>query len=79
MAFVFNLKDPATVYSYSLVSVHHDVMWFIFVILGVVCWTLYKILKDFSWNIGNKQFGLFRSYFFSSYFSLVEAYIIFSW
>jgi len=63
MIFLFNLKDPATVYAYSLITVHHDVMWFIFIILGVVCWSLYKILKDFVWSIGNKQSGLLRIFF----------------
>ena len=53
MIFLYNLKDPATVYAYSLITVHHDVMWFIFIILSMVCWTLYKILKDFSLAIPN--------------------------
>ena len=59
--FLFNFKDPATVYAYSLITVHHDVMWYIFLILTLVCWSLYKILKEFSWNVFNKQIGLCAS------------------
>ena len=76
MIFLFNLKDPATVYAYSLITVHHDVMWFIFIILGVVCWSLYKILKDFIWSIGNKQSGLLRIFFFTSIFSFIETFFV---
>lgn len=41
--------EPATVLAYNLLSVHHDVFYFILIILSVVYWVLYKLLKDFVW------------------------------
>jgi len=52
-----NFKDPVTTFAYNLVSLHHDVMWYIIIILCLVYWSLYKILKDNSWNIFKKQEG----------------------
>ena len=43
-------KDPASVYSYSLILVHHQVMWYMIIILSVVYWTYYRIIHDFQWN-----------------------------
>ena len=43
-------KDPASVYSYSLILVHHQVMWYMIIILAVVYWTYYKIVQDYQWN-----------------------------
>ena len=59
MFYNVSFKDPATVYAYSLIFVHHQVMWFMFIILGVVYWSFYKIVKEYNWNSFNKQAGLF--------------------
>jgi len=77
--FVFNFKDPATLYAHSLMSVHHDVMWYIILIVTIVCWTLYKILKEFGWNAFNKQVGFLRFSFLSRTFVLIESFLVFIW
>ena len=43
-------KDPASVYCYSLILVHHQVMWYMIIILGVVYWNFYKIIDEYKWN-----------------------------
>jgi hypothetical protein len=45
-----NCKDPVTTFAYNLISLHHDIMWYIIIILTLVYWSLYKILKEYSWN-----------------------------
>ena len=51
-------QDPATVYAYSLMVVHHQVMWYMLIILGVVYWSFYRIIKDYNWHNFNKQQGI---------------------
>jgi len=77
--FVLNFKDPATLYAHSLMSVHHDVMWYLILIVSIVCWTLFKILKEFGWNVFNKQVGFLRIFFSYRLFVTIESFIIFSW
>ena len=31
-----NFRDPATVYAHSLISLHHDIMWFLILVMLVV-------------------------------------------
>ena len=58
-ALVLNFKDPASVYGFSMMYVHHQVMWFMFIILAVVYWSFYKIIKEYNWYSLNRQRGLF--------------------
>ncbi len=60
-------------------SVHHDVMWYLFLIVTLVCWTLYKILKEFSWASFSKQVGFSRILFYSKFFISFESFFIFIW
>jgi len=60
-----NFKDPVTTFAYNLISLHHDVMWYVLIILCLVYWSLYKILKDYTWSMFNKQEG-FLSVLYSS-------------
>lgn len=39
-------KDPATVYAHALIDLHDLTMWYIFIVLGVVYWSLYAILRN---------------------------------
>jgi len=52
-----NFRDPITTFAYNMISLHHDVMWYILIILSVVYWSLYKILKEYIWSAFNKQEG----------------------
>jgi len=52
--------DPATIFCYHLISVHHDVIWYVVIILTLVYWALLKIIIDFNWAVFNKQVGFFR-------------------
>jgi len=77
---VFNFPDPATVWAYNLISVHHDIVWFIIIIMVAVYWSLYKILKDNGWNLFNKQSGWLKYiYYYEDYIIHIEAGIFFIW
>lgn len=43
-------KDPASVYAYFLITTHHDILWYLIIILVLVHWSLYKILRDSTWK-----------------------------
>jgi heme/copper-type cytochrome/quinol oxidase subunit 2 len=47
---LLHFPDVVTVYSFSLVALHNLVMWYIFFVLGVVCWSILGIVRDFSWR-----------------------------
>lgn len=63
-SFVWNFKDPATVYAYSLIFVHHQVVWFMILILAIVYWSFFCLIRDYNWFSFNKQMG---SIFFLTY------------
>lgn len=73
--FSVNFKDPATVYAYSLVFVHHQVVWFMILILAVVYWSFFSLVKDYNWFSFNKQGG---SGFFLTYFLRYPVEIFFT-
>ena len=54
----YTFKDPASSFAYYLFSTHHIILWYLIIILVLVYWCLYKIIKDFSWKIFNKQEGV---------------------
>ena len=45
-------------------------LWYIIIILTLVYWSLYKIIKDYSWSYFNKAFSLLNSTFFLNWFSI---------
>lgn len=69
-------KDPASIYAYFLFSTHHDIMWYLIIILILVYWSLYKILRDFSWKVFNKQEGVLL-YFMNYNFKFIEVNCIY--
>jgi len=71
--------EPATVISYNLLAVHHDVFFFIIIILCFVYWTLYKILKDFCWNIGIKQKSFLYNFLNKNYILKLEWGLLIMW
>ena len=52
-----NFKDSISTFTYNLIILHHDIMWYIIIILSIVYWSLYKILKEYSWSNFNKTEG----------------------
>jgi hypothetical protein len=46
------IKDSVTAFAYNSISLYHDIKWYIIIILTLVYWSLYKILKEYSysWN-----------------------------
>ena len=72
--FVGDFRDPATLYIESLIGVHNDVMWFLFLIVTLVYWTLYKILKDSLWTTFSKQIGALRFFYLSPIFINIHAF-----
>lgn len=67
-SFVMDFKDPASLYIESLIGVHNNVMWYLVLIVTIVYWTLYKILKDSIWTSFSKQVGFLRIFFSTSLF-----------
>lgn len=57
-------------------SVHHDIIWFLIIILILVYWCLYKIVKDFSWKVFNRQDGPLL-YIFNSILILIESLLLY--
>lgn len=56
--FLLNFKDPASVYAYSLMFVHHQVMWYMILILAVVYWSFYRIIREYNWHSFNRRQGI---------------------
>lgn len=52
-----NFKEPISTFAYNLVSLHHDVMWYVIIIMTLVYWCMYKIIKEFTWNSFSKLEG----------------------
>lgn len=48
--FGITFADPASSFSYFLISVHHSLLWFIILILFLVYWLLYCIIRNFTWS-----------------------------
>lgn len=71
-----SFNDPASVYAYHLFSVHNDIMWFILIILVLVYWCLYKIIRDFNWKFFNNQSGV-NLYIYGFYFIYIETIFIY--
>lgn len=74
-----NFKDPITTFSYNLIALHHDIIWYIIIILSVVYWSLYKILKEYSWNTFNKQAGFLLFFFNTNTLFKIQKFIFYFW
>ena len=74
-----NFRDPVSTFAYNLISLHHDIMWYIIIILTLVYWTLYKIVKDYSWNIFNKQEGFLLNFLNNIYVFKLQKFIFYIW
>jgi len=74
-----NFKDPVSTFAYNLVSLHHDIMWYIIIILSVVYWCLYKILKEYIWTNFNKQEGFLLILYSSNFLFKIQKFIIYIW
>jgi len=74
--FLFDFKDPATLYIESLISVHNNVMWYLIIIITIVYWTLYKIIQDSNWTVFNKQVGFLRNIFLNKYYLKIQLLLL---
>ena len=74
-----NFKDPISTFAYNLISLHHDIMWYIIIILSLVYWSLYKIVKEYSWNNFNKVEGFLLVVSNKKIIFQIQAYIFFIW
>lgn len=80
LATLSTFRDPATVYALALIDLHDLAMWYIFIVLGIVCWSLYAILRNCVWNVSNRSFGFFRMFLYlSPFFPFVESLIFYVW
>ena len=74
-----NFKDPISTFAYNLISLHHDIMWYIIIILSLVYWSLYKIVKEYSWNNFNKSEGFMLVLSNNKVLLQVQIYIFYIW
>ena len=74
-----NFKDPISTFAYNLISLHHDIMWYIFIILTLVYWSLYKIVKEYSWNTFNKQEGFLLNFLNNVFLYKIQKFIFYIW
>ena len=74
-----NFKEPVSTFTYNLISLHHDVMWYVILILSLVYWTLYKIIKEYLWSISSKQDGLFLLFYKNNALYKMQSIVLFMW
>jgi hypothetical protein len=74
-----NFKEPVSTFTYNLISLHHDIIWYIILILSLVYWTLYKIIKEYLWSISLKQDGFFLIFYKNNNLYKMQSIILFIW
>ena len=74
-----NFKEPVSTFAYNLISLHHDIIWYIILILSLVYWTLYKIIKEYLWSIGSKQDGFFLIFYKNNILYKMQSIVLFAW
>lgn len=74
-----NFKEPVSTFAYNLISLHHDVMWYVLLILSLVYWVLYKIIKEYLWSIGPKQDGFFLIFYKNNILYKMQSILLFVW
>ena len=55
MKYYINFIEPSSLFSYNLISLHHDVIWYLILVISVVYWSIYKIFKDYGWFKYNSE------------------------
>lgn len=74
-----NFKEPVSTFAYNLISLHHDILWYVILILSLVYWTLYKIIKEYLWSISIKQDGFFLVFYKNNLLYKMQSTILFIW
>ena len=74
-----NFKEPISTFAYNLISLHHDIIWYIILILSIVYWTLYKIIKEYLWTIGPKQDGFSLIFYKNNTVYKLQSIVLFIW
>lgn len=74
-----NFKEPVSTFAYNLISLHHDIIWYIILILSLVYWTLYKIIKEYIWSISQKQDGFFMLFYKNNILYKIQSVTLFIW
>lgn len=73
-----SFQEPVTVFCYNLIALHHDILWYIILIISLVFWVLAKILKEFSWYAFKKEKKLIYIYN-NIYFLQCNAVLFYVW
>jgi hypothetical protein len=75
-----NFKDLISTFCYNLISLlNHDITGYIIIILSLVYWALYKIIKEYSWNCFNKFEGFIFWMANRKTLLYLQSYIFFLW
>jgi cytochrome c oxidase subunit 2 len=51
-------QDPSTAFAYHLIYTHNIIHWYLIIILFFVYFTMFYLLKSYSWNIHSKNRGI---------------------
>ena len=68
MHFFFKLNKESLLFSFILI-----------LILSLVYWTLYKIIKEYLWSISQKQDGFFLIYYKNNILYKMQSIVLFIW
>ena len=74
-----NFKEPVSTFTYNLISLHHDIIWYIILILSLVYWTLYKIIKEYLWSVSKKQDGFLLIFYKNNILYKMQSIVLFVW
>jgi len=79
--YLITFSDPCSAYMYHLVSLHHDIVWYLIIILIIVLWSLYTLIKDYGFNVysnDNLFLDVFRNNTYIIYWETYIVYFIFN-
>jgi len=61
--FPFSFQDPASTYAIHIFTVHHNIIWYLIIVLCLVYWCLTIIIKDFIWHFPSYNYVFFYKMF----------------
>jgi len=73
-----SFQEPVSVFCYNLIALHHDILWYIILIISLVFWVLVKILKEYSWYTFKKEKKI--EFFYNNVHIIqLQAWILYIW
>lgn len=73
-----SFQEPVSIYCYNLIALHHDIIWYLILIMSLVFWVLIKIIKEFSWYAFKKEKKIML-YYNNASFIKVHTVLLYLW